>query len=115
MVKFVCFYLRILADEEVRILQYRQEQASQQAQQAQQAQQTQQAEIADSESDVLHSDESTAGGSDEESDSSTQPRRRQRKQDKTTHPDMMKDARELCIIGECLSPRLVKLHFVSVQ
>jgi superfamily II DNA helicase RecQ len=96
MVKFVCFYLRILADEEVRILQYRQEQASQQAQQAQQA------EIADSESDVVYSesdvvysDESTAGGSDVESDGSTQPRRRQREQDKTTHPDMMKDAREL--------------------
>jgi hypothetical protein len=83
MVKFVCFHLQILADEEVRILQYRQEQASQQAQQAQQKQQ---AEIANSESDVLYSDKSTAGGSDEESHSSTQPRCRQRKQDKTTHP-----------------------------
>jgi hypothetical protein len=73
-VKFVCFYLRIPADEEVRILQHRQEQTSQQAQQTQQ---TQQAEITDSGGDMLYSNESTTGGSDAESDSSTQPRRRQ--------------------------------------
>jgi hypothetical protein len=100
-VKFVCFYLQIIADEEAQILQYQQEQASQQAQQAQQvqqvqqAQQTQQGEITNSKSNMLYSNKSTAGGSNVESNSSTQPCCRLCKQDKIIYPNIIKDARKL--------------------
>ncbi|KAH8723306.1 hypothetical protein GQ44DRAFT_597986, partial [Phaeosphaeriaceae sp. PMI808] len=78
-VKFVCYYLRIIADEEAQIENF----------------QEQQDEVADSES----SDESSREGEDiesefegEDGDCGTPPHQRPRRQPQT---DMMKDAREL--------------------
>jgi superfamily II DNA helicase RecQ len=78
-VKFVCFYLRIIADEEGRILSSQQEQS---------------AEHSDSESETLSLDEDSFEERDIDSDGSILPRR-PRKQRKTTLQDPMKDAREL--------------------
>jgi hypothetical protein len=83
--KFVCFYLRIIADEEARSSRDQQEQASQQEQPV---------EISDNEDETLSTDEGSTEGSEVDSDGSTQPRR-PRKQRKTTLQDPMKDARTL--------------------
>jgi hypothetical protein len=78
-VKFVSFYLRIIADEEA---------------QGSRDQEERSADISESGSEVLSTDEGSIEGSDVDSDSSTQPRR-PRKQRRTTRQDPMKDAREL--------------------
>jgi superfamily II DNA helicase RecQ len=78
-VKFVCFYLRVLADEEQRIIRFRQQQDP----------------AADCESEQTSSSEADSGNDEEGSeadDDSPRPRRRTRRQ---TQPDLMKDAREL--------------------
>ena len=79
MVRFVCFYLRVLADEEQRIAQLRQQQAV--------AANPDSIEETSSEADSEEDEE----GSEADSDSA-RPRRRTRSQ---KQPDMMKDAREL--------------------
>jgi hypothetical protein len=81
----VCFYLRILADEEIRISRMQEERASQQEQTF---------DISNSESEELSTDTESEEGSDFDSDGSRQPRR-PRKPRATTSQDPMKDAREL--------------------
>ncbi|RAQ98931.1 recq family helicase [Stemphylium lycopersici] len=78
--KFVCFYLRVLADEEQRIMQFREQQGS----------------AVDCESEEASSSEADSGdneeGSEADDSDSMRPRRRTRRK---PQPDPMKDAREL--------------------
>jgi hypothetical protein len=78
--KFVCFYLRVLADEEQRIMQFRERQGS----------------AVDCESEEASSSEADSGdneeGSEADDSDSMRPRRRTRRK---PQPDPMKDAREL--------------------
>ena len=92
--KFVCFYLRVLADEEQRIMQFRQQQGS----------------TADSESEEASSSEADSGdneeGSEADDSDSMRPRRRTRRK---AQPDLMRDTRELFTWTNDQKSRAVKL------
>jgi hypothetical protein len=87
MVRFVCFYLRVLADEEQRIVLFRRQQAAAADLESCEETGSEEDSTADNEEDSEDKEEGSKADSN-----SPQPRRRRCQQ---TQLDMMKDARKL--------------------